>query len=73
MNKDKLKHLPINMFLSISVFLLVYLTLNTIDLKGISPLLISLFIYIRDAVNESKFDYLEEQIKLQKHENKSIN
>lgn len=73
MNKDKLKHLTNNMFLSVSVFLPVYLTLNMMDLKGVSPLLISLYIYIRDVVNESKFDYLEEQIKLQKHENKSIN
>jgi hypothetical protein len=64
MNKEKLKHLPINFFFCISSWLIPFSVI--INLTSIDVWLavgISFYIYLNDVKQSSENDYLEEKIK----------
>ena len=58
-DKEKLKHVPINLFLGLPAFFI----LSMLNENDKISLFISLTIFINQVITESKFDYLEEQIK----------
>ena len=64
MNKQKMGHLPVNLVFSLPLFLFVLsIAVDVFKLNMSESCIISLFIYFYDALNHSKTDYLEEEIK----------
>ena len=72
MNKEKLKHLPINLLFSAPIFLLSMFAFPLfITIPAWKLILLSLAISIFDAIRNSEIDYLQEQIdNLKKDENR---
>ena len=72
MNKKKLKHLPINLLLSIPIFCLSLFALAMFtSVPFFQQILISSAIYLFDAIRSSEIDYLQEQIDdINKNENR---
>ena len=62
--KERLKYLPIHLFLGIPMFACVFIMLTIIiELELFKSLLLSLIFYIYDALLQAKLDYLESEIK----------
>ena len=66
--KEKLKHLPINLFLSLGYFSISIIVLEMIQNNYYLSFFIAFLIYLNDAMTASKIDYLDEQIKILKGE-----
>lgn len=61
--KEKLKFIPVNLFLSVPTFILVYFILNSVsNISNIWSILITFYIYLQDTISNSKLDYLEYEI-----------
>lgn len=64
MNKEKIKHIPFNMVFSISSFFLPYFILCDFIKVGMeASIIISLYIYFKDVIQQSNNDYLDERIR----------
>lgn len=64
LNKDKLKHLPFNLFWCLSSGLAPFFILKIFtDMNIIYILLISVYMYLQDVKEITNIDYLEEKIK----------
>lgn len=62
MNKDKLKHLPINLLSNLSTFGIVFgITILTTD-NILLSIFISFAVYLHSVRVDASLDYLEEQI-----------
>ena len=69
MNKEKLKHLPFNLFYCLNSFTIPFLILDILlNVNWLVSLIFSLAIYLRDISQETSKDYLKEEN--DKHRNK---
>lgn len=66
--KEKLKHLPVNLVLSLGVFGIFFGVFSMIQDNHYLSFFIALVIYLNNAMMESKIDYLDEQVKILKGE-----
>jgi hypothetical protein len=60
---EKIKHLPINLLLSLGYFGISFSALSMLQDNNYISVLVALVIYLNNAMTESKIDYLEEEIK----------
>jgi len=64
MNKNKLKHLPVNLILCLPTWFIVFIILtNWTTLNQWWIAMISFYIYLNDVKQSSTEDYFEERIK----------
>jgi hypothetical protein len=64
MNKEKLKHLPFNLFFCLTSWVIPFLLITTwTDINTWLAAGISFYIYLMDVGQVSTNDYLEEKIK----------
>ncbi len=64
MNKEKLKHLPLNFFFSLTSWFIPFSLITTwTDISYWLAAGISFYIYLTDVVQATTNDYLEEKIK----------
>ena len=61
-NKEKLKHLPVNLFLSLGTFGIVFGAFTMLQDNIYLSIFIGLVTYLNAAMTESKIDYLNEQV-----------
>jgi hypothetical protein len=66
--KEKMKHLPINLFLSLGSFGISFSAFSMIQDNNYLSFFIALVIYLNSAMTASQIDYLDEQIKKLKGE-----
>lgn len=73
MNKEKLKHLPFNIFWCASSFILpFYILTETAQMNTVASVGISLCFYLLDIKGQTDTDYLSERIKkLEDEKNKN--
>ena len=72
MNKDKLKHLPINLLSNLSTFGIVFgITILTTD-NILLSIVISFAVYLHSVRVDASLDYLEEQINKKAQESNTI-
>jgi hypothetical protein len=65
---EKIKHLPINLFLSLGSFGISFSALLMIQDNNYVSFFVALVIYLNNAMTASQIDYLDEQIKKLKDE-----
>jgi len=64
MNKEKLKHLPINIYCELSTWFIPFLFLTSFTKMNIwGVVAISTYIYLKVVIKSVDIDYLEERIK----------
>jgi len=61
--REKMKHLPINLFLSLGSFGISFGAFSMIQDNNYLSFFIALVIYLNNAMTASQIDYLDEQIK----------
>ena len=67
--KEKMKHLPINLFFSLDFFGFSFAAFSIIQENNYFSFFMALIIYLNSAITKSQIDYLDEQIKTLKGEN----
>jgi len=60
--KEKMKHLPINLFLSLGSFGITFTAFTMIQDNNILSFFIGLIVYLNNVITGSQIDYLNEQI-----------
>lgn len=69
--KEKMKHLPINLFLSLGSFGISFSVFSTIQDDNCLSFLIAFVMYINNVTTDSRIDYLNEKVKELKSKNGS--
>lgn len=67
--KQKMKHLPINLFLCLDSFGVTFLALTLIQDNKILSFVFGLIVYMNNVKTDSQIDYLNEQIENLKKQN----
>jgi len=62
MNKEKLKHLPINLLLNIGIFGMAFLPMNLLTDNIVLSIFVAFTVYLHSVRVDALLDYLEEQI-----------
>ena len=71
--KDKLKHLPVNLFISLGTFSIPFMAFEIMQGNVYLSFFTALVIYLNKAITASQIDYLDEQIKILKGEGITTN
>ncbi len=71
-SKEKMKHLPINLFLCLGSFGISFSAFSMIQDNIYLSFFIALVIYLNNAMTASKIDYLDEQIKKLKSDKDAV-
>lgn len=69
--KEKMKHLPINLFLSLGSFGISFSAFSMIQDDNCLSFLIAFVMYINNVTTDSRIDYLNEKVKELKSKNGS--
>ena len=72
MNKEKLKFLPVNAFLSLSTFGVAMFFLSFSNIAIGLQIMIAFYIYWIDAIQHSENDYLDDRLKKLEELNKEL-
>lgn len=71
--KEKLKHLPVNLFISLGTFCISFIVFEMMQGNVYLSFFTALVIYLNKAITASQIDYLDEQIKILKGEDITTN
>ena len=63
MNKEKLKHLPINLLLNLGTFGMAFGIFSLVTNNIIGSIFVAFAVYLHSVRVDALLDYLEEQIK----------